>query len=73
MGRQVFSSYVSICERSNICLAPFDVGDDKAFIGKTRGVILGVLFDSEKMTWGYTKQKSARFNVDNLQFYSATL
>ena len=56
-----FSSYVSICRRASIGLAPFDVGDDKAFIGKKCGVILGVLFDTEKMTWGFAGDKNARF------------
>ena len=56
-----FAAYVAVCERANIKLAPFDAEDDKAFIGRSKGVMLGVLFDTEKMSWGFSEAKSANF------------
>ena len=44
------NTYLKIAQEVNIPLAPFDDGK-KAFLYKTRGTMLGIYFDTKKMTW----------------------
>jgi hypothetical protein len=45
---------------------PSDPKKEKAFENSTKGVVLGVLFDTKNMTWALTKQKAAE--LQNLIF-----
>ena len=66
---QVFlQEYTSICKAANIELAPFDVDKTKAFSPTTEGIVLGILFSSEKMTWSFepTKQRRLFWSIQDI-------
>ena len=52
-----FSTYISICETVDIPLAEFNSENGKAFLNKTEGVVLGILFDTVTFTWRFPPKK----------------
>ena len=56
--------YNSTCKELGISLAPLSPAADKAFENVTRGVVLGILYDTEKWTWSMTEAKRLRFYHD---------
>ncbi len=55
--------FKNLCKILNIGLAENCPKFEKAFEDTTRGVVLGVGFDSETMTWFLTKEKSCKIMV----------
>jgi hypothetical protein len=62
-GEDFVSSYRKICNEINIELAEDCPKCDKAFTDSKRGKVLGVWFDSEKLTWKLPDEK-ARATID---------
>ena len=56
--------YGSTCEDLGISLAAPSPDADKAFEDVTCGVVLGILYDTEKWTWSMTEPKRLRFYHD---------
>lgn len=50
------NTYLEMAKRINLPLADTN-GDDKAFLYRTEGTILGVYFDTKTMTWTYNERK----------------
>jgi hypothetical protein len=52
--------YKKTCQDLNIELAPNCPSADKAFENVTKGKVLGILFDSENMTWSLPSEKRSK-------------
>jgi hypothetical protein len=65
-GKRFVKAYKKVCKFVNVKLAPSDPKKEKAFENSTKGVVLGVLFDTKNMTWALTKQKTSE--LQNLIF-----
>jgi len=52
--------YVKICEDLNMVLAPECPKNEKAFKCKTNGKVLGIIFDTEDLSWSLPKEKIAK-------------
>ncbi|MBM3938124.1 MAG: hypothetical protein FJ333_05650, partial [Sphingomonadales bacterium] len=50
-------NYSKVCEEINVALAPECPNNDKAFVNKKKGTVLGVVFDSEDLTWCLNEEK----------------
>ena len=59
-----FMHYVEICRRTDTALAPFDPTGYKAFLGMTKGVVLGILYDTTTLTWSFAEDKIRRLYWD---------
>ena len=66
---QEFSSvYTSLCKSLNIQLASECPLKEKAFMNSTRGKVLGIEFDSEKLTWRLPEDKRVDYINSILTF-----
>jgi len=55
---EMFSSTLSkICSYLGVILAPICPKNEKAFVNKTKGTVLGITFDSRNLTWSYPDAK----------------
>jgi len=54
-------NYEETCKSVNIELAPECEKHEKAFINKTDGKVLGIVFDTEEMTWRLPEEKRKEY------------
>jgi hypothetical protein len=52
--------YKDTCQELNIELAPICPSADKTFENVTKGKVLGILFDSEKLEWSLPSDKRSK-------------
>lgn len=62
------SSYLDLAKKINLPLADTS-GEDKAFLYRTSGTVLGVYFNTEAMTWSYKEIK----RVTHMKILNSTL
>jgi hypothetical protein len=64
------NSYQWLCSYLNIKLAQPDENKEKAFYNSTRGIVLGIMFDSETLSWSLPNYKVAKYlhSIDNLLY-----
>ena len=53
-------SYSKVCKSINLVLAPNCPNRDKAFLNETEGKVLGIIFNSENLTWTMPDDKKER-------------
>ena len=56
LNQHFISSYLDLAKKINLPLADTS-GEDKAFLYRTSGNVLGVYFNTERMTWSYKETK----------------
>jgi len=59
-GRNFVDSMRKLCESVNMPLAPLCPNNEKAFEMQTRGVVMGVGFDSSSMSWFLSQAKAEK-------------
>jgi len=66
-GEKLAFHYKQICKHLNVGLAPSDELKEKSFQNSTTGTVLGILFNSEFLTWAFPKKKNEDFQ--NMIFF----
>jgi hypothetical protein len=60
IGKNFKAAYEHVCNTVNARLAPPCPKNEKAFCDKTKGTVLGIVFDSEKLLWSLSNEKATR-------------
>ncbi len=60
IGKKFATAYEYVCNSVNARLAPPCPKNEKAFCGQTKGTVLGIVFDSEKLSWSLSNEKATR-------------
>jgi len=71
-GRAFCDAMRNLCDLVNMPLAPLCPSNEKAFELQTRGTVMGVGFDSSKMSWFFSKEKAEKVARRCLQLRNAT-
>jgi hypothetical protein len=60
IGKKFATAYEYVCNSVNARLAPPCPKNEKAFCDQTKGTVLGIVFDSEKLSWSLSHEKATR-------------
>jgi hypothetical protein len=60
IGKEFATAYEYVCNSVNARLAPPCPKNEKAFCDQTKGTVLGIVFDSEKLSWSLSHEKATR-------------
>jgi hypothetical protein len=60
LGPRFSAAYKSVCESINAQLAPPCPRNEKTFEDSKRGAVLGIIFDTDTLTWSISDEKAGR-------------